>query len=188
MLQAAGWWVTYFAMKPVSAISCGGQERKTVHAWTDAAGASRWIAAVIRTEEGFFWTRSRLPDVLWDQFLPRGDEQIGSQELMAIPLMAATFDSHIDGSMLTLAIDNSGVVGNLVKGSGSAADHNLAIARIWLNFAAAGIAPWFLKVETKCNVADGPTRDTFEDVRRLSAQYVQPRGPDWISDIWQVAH
>ena len=188
MPQAAGWWVSYFAMKPVSAIACGGRERKVVHAWTDAAGASRWIAAIIRTEAGFFWTRSRLPDALWDQFLPRGDEQIGSQELMAIPLMAATFEDYIKDSLLSLAIDNSGVVGNMVKGSGSAADHNLAIARIWLNFAAAGVAPWFLKVETKCNVADGPTRDNFEEVLRLSARFVEPRWPDWIADIWKVAH
>ena len=62
MLQAVEWWINYFALSPVSTISCGGADRRVVHAWTDAAGASRWLAAVIRTEAGFFWTRSKLPD------------------------------------------------------------------------------------------------------------------------------
>ena len=108
-----------------------------MRAWTDAAGASRWVAAVIHTSGGFLWTRARLPDALWDQFLPREDEQIGSQELMAVPLLAATFQDYLQGATLTLAIDNSGVVGNVIKGVGSASDHNAAIAKLWLNFAAA---------------------------------------------------
>ena len=186
MMQAAAWWVKYFAILPVSNIQCGGFERKAVRAWTDAAGASRWVAAVIHTSGGFLWTRARLPDALWDQFLPREDEQIGSQELMAVPLLAATFQDYLQGATLTLAIDNSGVVGNVIKGVGSASDHNAAIAKIWLNFAAAGVSPWIIKVETKCNLADGPTRDTFEDLRRLNARWVEPRWPSWIADIWAI--
>ena len=31
-------------------------------------------------------------------------------------------------------------------------------------------------------------RENFEEVLRLSARFVQPRWPDWIADIWKVAH
>ena len=186
MIQAAEWWIGYFALSAVSIISCGGTDRRVVRAWTDAAGASRWLAAVLHTEVGFFWTRALLPQLIWDQFLPREDEQIGGQELMAIPLMAATFRDLIEGALIIIAVDNSGVVGNLIRGSGSAADHNAAIARIWLDFAAEAVGPYVIKVETKCNVADGPTRDFFGDMIRLNAQWIEPRWPDWIQDIWRL--
>ena len=141
---------------------------------------------MVHTTEGFFWTRAQLPQLIWDQFIPRGDEQIGGQELMAVPLMAATFGHLISGSLLILAIDNSGVVGNLIKGSGSAPDHNAAIGKIKLDFAADGISAYVVKVETACNVADGPTREKFDQMSRLHAQWVEPRWPRWIQDIWEL--
>ena len=68
--------------------------------------------------------------MVWRQFLPRQDEQIGRQELMAVPLLLGTFGSLLKDSLLILAIDNSGVVGSLLKGRGSAEDHNTAIAKV----------------------------------------------------------
>ena len=65
--------------------------RRHAQAWTDAARASRWLAAVVHVEGRFFWTRTRVPEEIWAQFLPREDEQIGGQELMAVPLLLATF-------------------------------------------------------------------------------------------------
>ena len=145
-----------------------------MRAWTDAAGISRWLAAVILTEEGFLWTRAKIPPVVWRQLLARSDEQIGGQELMAVPLLTATFKEHLQGALVILAIDNQGVVGSLVRGAGSACDHNAAIARVWLDFAADAISPWIVRVETKCNVADGPTRQAI---------WTEPRWLPWVQDF-----
>ena len=160
--------------------------RRHVQAWTDAAGASRWLAAVVHVEGRFFWTRTRVPEEIWVQFLPREDEQIGGQELMAVPLLLATFKHLLHSALVTLAVDNMGVVGNLIKGRGSAEDHNCAIARVWLDVAACGIALHVVKVDTACNLADGPTRDEFRLLSRLGAVWVDPQWPAWAAYFWKM--
>ena len=120
------------------------------------------------------------------QFLPREDEQIGGQELMAVPLLLGTFGELLRGSLLLLAIDNSGVVGSLIAGRGSADDHNAAIAKVWLSFAALSVAPHFVRVETSCNVADGPTRENLHFMERLQATWCEPRWPEWAIDFWTI--
>ena len=41
------------------------------------------------------------------------------------------------------------------------------------------------KVSTHCNIADGPSRDFFEQMEQLNATYVDPIMPEWIGKIWQ---
>ena len=88
--------------------------------------------------------------------------------------------------MVILAIDNQGVVGSLVRGAGSAPGHNAAVAKVWLDFAADSVAPWIIRVETACNVADGPTRDFLDHLSLMQARWVEPRWPSWIEDIWSM--
>ena len=154
--------------------------------WTDAAGASHWLSAVPRTGDDFRWTRAMIPEITWRQLLPRNDEQIGAQELLALPLMMATFGPWLQGALVMLAVDNSGVVGSMISGRGSAADHNAAIGRIWLDFAAANMAVHFIRVESACNVADGPTREDFSYMARLQAEWLDPKWPLWIEDFWTI--
>ena len=183
---AAAWWIRYFEHSPCASMQCRSDGRHHVHAWTDAAGASRWLAAVIHLDGRFLWTRVKLPLEIWEQFLAREDEQIGGQELMAVPLLLATFEHLIRGSLMTLAIDNLGVVGGLIAGRGSAADHNAAIAQVWLDIAAMNVAPHFLKVDTACNLADGPTREDLSLIQRLGATWLEPRWPAWAMDFWRM--
>ena len=61
---------------------------------------------------------------------------------------------------------------------------NAAIAQIWLDVAAYGLAPHFIKVDTACNLADGPTRDDLSLMRRLNAIWVDPKWPAWAGDLW----
>ena len=87
------------------------------------------------------------------------------------------------GALVILGIDNQGVVGGLVRGAASATDHNEAVAKVWFDFAKEAIAPWSIRVETDCNVADGPTREHLHQVNALGAQFREPRWPDWIEDF-----
>ena len=105
---------------------------------------------------------------------------------MAVPLLLATFGDFLRGALLLLAIDNSGVVGSLIAGRGTAFDHNAAIARVWLHMAELGVVPHVVRVETTCNVADGPTRDDFRFLSRLQARFVEPVWPEWIEDYLTI--
>ena len=118
--------------------------------------------------------------------LPHNDEQIGAQELLALPLMTATFEPLLRGALVVLAVDNAGTVGSVVAGRGSAPDHNAAIGRIWLDFAALGVAVHLVRVESACNVDDGPTREDFSYLLRLKAEWLEPKLPQWIHDFWAL--
>ena len=106
--------------------------------------------------------------------------------MMAVPLLAASFQAQLCGSLAILAIDNQGVVGGLVRGASVAPDHNAAVAKIWLDFAAESVSPWIIRVETKCNIADGPTRGDLHHLSLMEAHWVPPRWPEWIQDIWAM--
>ena len=41
------------------------------------------------------------------------------------------------------------------------------------------------RVESKANIADGPTRDDFEHLTALQAVFVEPVLPPWIYEIWE---
>ena len=71
-------------------------------------------------------------------------------------------------------------------GRGAAFDHNAAIARVWPHLAELGVAPHVVRVETSCNVADGPTRDDFRFLVRLNARWREPAWPEWIEDYWTI--
>ena len=144
------------------------------------------MAAVLRTTTGFYWTRAKIPEETWAKLVPRNDEQIGAQELLALPLLTATFAQKLQGSLVVLAVDNAGTVGSVISGRGSAPDHNAAIGRIWLDFAAAGLAVHLVRVESACNVADGPTREDFTYLVKLGAEWVAPKWPAWIHDFWAL--
>ena len=90
------------------------------------------------------------------------------------------------GALVILAIDNQGVVGGLVKGTSSASDHNATVAHIWLDFAVNASAPWVIRVETDCNVADGPTREKLEELNLMQAHYIEPKWPPWVVDFWKM--
>ena len=86
LCRAADWWLQCLPMSPKFVHRAVSASRPTVRTWTDAAGASRWLAAVAWTGSRWLWTRLRVPDAVWAQLLPRNDEHIGMQELLAVPL------------------------------------------------------------------------------------------------------
>ena len=110
--------------------------RRSFIAWTDASGADRWLAAVLLDAAGSCWyTRCQTPQWLWDQLLPRGDHQIGIQEALAVLLFFATFRETLADSVVTVYVDNSGVMHNYVNGGSKAPETNAMIAVFWLQCA-----------------------------------------------------
>ena len=90
--------------------------RPTVHAYTDASGADRWLAAYLRDEElQWWWTRVQVPERVWELFFDREDNRMGVPELLAIALLLQTFSDKFDGKALFAWCDNFGVVGAIKK-------------------------------------------------------------------------
>ena len=188
LLNATTWFMAYLSM---AASGQGarrmrpGQVLPHVRMWTDAAGESRMIAAVIEIHGEWHYTYMKVPQSLWDQLLPRGDHQIGVQEMLAIVLGLNTFESWMQHSRLTNYIDNDGVLLGVLKASSRAPEVTVMIARLWLLMADWDTTYVAGRVESKANVADGPTRDRWELLEHLKAVYHEPQLPDWLMDLWQ---
>ena len=107
------------------------------------------------------------------------------QELLAIPLALATFQAELADAVATFYVDNEGVLGGLIKGSCTAMDMNQAIGYVWLNVAELNLGLFGLRVESKANIADGPTREYLDFLDELGAQYRVPALPNWCYDLWE---
>ena len=132
LLAACRWWCQYFGQRPHILLSAKTDGRQRVLAWTDAAGASRKIAAVVFVAGCWRYTAVRVPDHIWAQLLPRRDNQITMQEFLAVPLLLATFAAELRSGLVLLAVDNQGVLGALVSGRAGVDDLNMGI---WENVA-----------------------------------------------------
>ena len=183
LVAACWWWISYLQLRPPSLFSAV-KKRKHSIIWTDAAGASRWIAAVVFVDNRWLWTRMIVPQSVWDCFLARNDDQIGMQELLAIPLAFETFASEVKDTLSTLFVDNNGVLGGLIRGSCMAADLNQAIGSLWLDIARLQIGLHAVRVESKANIADGPTREFLGLLGELGASFVPPKLPAWTMKLW----
>ena len=118
--------------------------------------------------------------------MPRRDEQIGLQELIAIPLAYWTFRHLVAEALITVACDNQGVLHALVQGRAAAEDANRAIGLIWLDVAELGIAMHVVRVESHANLADGPSRDSLDRMLARDASFHEPQLPAWLWSIWDV--
>ena len=125
-----------------------------------------------------------VPPSVWECFLARDDDQIGMQELLAIPLAFETFSSEVRNTLSIIFIDNNGVLGGLIRGSCMAADLNQAIGNVWLDIARLQIGLHAVRVESKANIADGPTREFLALLGELGASFVPPKLPDWTMKLW----
>ena len=180
---AIQWFAVYLEKLPV-AMHRGFAQRQLVVTWHDAAGESRWVAAVIRVKSKYFWTRIRTPQHLWDQLTPREDEQIGFQELLGAVLVLGTFAEWLSGTLWVSFGDNDGVTYALAKGGGHNEECNMVIGKLWLAVAELDTDLHVARVESKANIADGPSRDDISMLNQLQAVYVEPVLPQWIHDLW----
>jgi len=154
--------------------------------WHDAAGESRWVAAVIRVGEDFLWTRIKTPQHLWVQLAPRADHQIGFQELLGLVLLLGTFSKQLQGTAWVSSADNDGVTHAVAKGEGHNEECNLVIGKGWLEVAGLDCDLHVARVESKANIAEGPSRVEFCFLDDLGEEYVPPVLPSWFNDIWAI--
>ena len=79
-------WCQYLRGRPLSVHRAVGCSRPQVITWSDAAGESGWIAAVVHVNGTFYWTRMLTPQAIWDQLIPRDGSSLSTLlELSCLP-------------------------------------------------------------------------------------------------------
>jgi hypothetical protein len=179
--RSCEWWIHYLSCNPEYVIDPLSSGRPTIRLWTDASGVSRWLCGVLHTRCGWLWTSMQLPQLVWDQLLDREDHQIQYQEFLAIVLAVETFD--IADAMILGFVDNNSVLAAIPKGSSRNPEVALGIAKLWETFTSRNVAWFGIRVASKSNVADGPTRNDFAYMDLLKAKFVAPKLPAWTTDI-----
>ena len=120
------------------------------------------------------------------QFLRRGDNYIGIQEQLAITMLMESYGERIRNCCITVYVDNQGVLGAIVTGSSRSPEQNILIARLWMEMAERSVALVIRRVESKANIADGPTRYFLDDLFHLGACQTEAVLPKWACGIWSV--
>ena len=99
---------------------------------------------------------------------------MGQLELLAGPLALATWPAVLRHTKLFHFIDNDSAAACLVKGYSPQVDSSPLVGDYWLKAAAAGLDVYIDRVESKSNLADGPSRLDYQVVHSLGGKYVPP--------------
>ena len=130
------------------------------HAVLTADGASNgWGVAVIRGDRVWL-ARGSVPSSLLAS-LKKKKTYIFYLEALAQCLGAWLFEPEL-GSSYWAFVDNTSAEFALRKGYSRDGDANRLTAFFWASIAAAGAAPWFERVASAAQVADGPSRGDME--------------------------
>ena len=70
--------------------------------------------------------------------------------------------------------------------TGAATEVALAIGKLWLHLASLGTDLYAARVESKANIADGPTREDLSLLAELGATFFQPVLLSWVYEIWDL--
>ncbi len=73
-----------------------------------------------------------------------------------------------------------------MKGISSHVETSMSLTALQLRIAATCLSVAYVRVGSNANVADGPSRLCFEDMRRLQARFVIPALPQHVHNIRTV--
>ena len=171
--KAVDWWLEVLADRVTQKVPTR-RRTKMVQLFTDARSKPPRLAAVLVTEEGIWYTDLEPSQELWDTLRDRRDKQIMAWEMLAIALGTSTFAEQLKGKLVRVWCDNVGAEKALSAGAAKATDHNMQIHALWLQAARNGHGLWIERVPTDDNVADLPSREEYELLERIGAQWTKP--------------
>lgn len=139
------------------------------------AGRAILGAVLIDPLEGFdiSYTYWIVPDEILTRWCPR-QTYMFPLEIMAGPLAMITWKSKVSDRHIIHFIDNDGAASSLVRGYSPAVDSAQLVAEYWLHSAQARAFVYIDRVESKSNLADGPSRLDFTLMRSLHATFYEP--------------
>ena len=106
-----------------------------------------------------------VPQAIVDRWLPKAT-YMNQLETLAAPLALATWSSELAGRDVLHFVDNDGAASSLVKGFSPKQDTSALAGEYWVLAATRRINLYIDRVESKSNLADGPSRQEFAFVTR----------------------
>ena len=113
-----------------------------------------------------------LPGIL-ALWLPK-QNHMSQLELLAAPFAISTWKFKCSNRSILLFVDNNGAAANLVKGYSAQVDSAAIVGHFWLLAASLKLSVYIDRVESKSNIADGPSREEFELLKSLGAKWIPP--------------
>ena len=107
-------------------------------------------------------------------FRSRRDNQIISLVLLSIALELSTFSMILKGRRVRIWSDNNGSEASLRKGRARSFDHNALVHCLWRKAALDQLHLWVGRVPSELNIADPPSRESYEVLQALQAEPVPP--------------
>ena len=99
-----------------------------------------------------------------------------------------TFAHLIKGKRVVIYIDSTAAIGSIVKGHSKRQDINLYAGTAWHILADLGVTPYFVRVPSKQNPADAPSRSEFADLEAdPGAEWLRPRWPPQAEGLVDVS-
>ena len=98
----------------------------------------------------------------------------GQLELLAAPLAFQTWADRLQNRLIVHFCDNDSASASLIKGYSPKVDSTSLVGDFWLLVARSHAFVYIDRVESKSNLADGPSRLSFSEVERLGAVWTPP--------------
>ena len=187
--SALTWWLEVLSLQVLQVRPWVWPASRPVQIYCDAAGAPARLAAVVFTDDGrTFYTDVAPPQSLLDYFIDRSDNQICSLELCAIALGLSTFGHFCTGRKVHVWSDNSGSENAVRRGSAKVWDHNEVVHAIWAKAAMLQCHMRVDRVPTEVNIADLPSRHSYNLLREMQAEFVPPVLDEffWNEQAWNT--
>ena len=105
--------------------------------------------------------------------------------MVAVVLGTYTWLEDLRDVVLTVYVDNEGVRYSMISGTSKLPEVALSVARMWHLVADVKVGLLVRRVESKSNVADGPTRENLNYLQKLGAIECAPVLPQWVFDLWR---
>jgi len=173
-----------------------GDSKPPIILYTDASDvpervSDRWVvgAVMLDVSKDFdmhhtFWS---VPQEIIDKWIPK-QSYMGQLETLACPLALYTWSSQVHRRRVLLFVDNDSAASCLVRGFSPKQDTCSLVGQFWLAASESEVEVYIDRVESKSNIADGPSRLAFELLHSLSSKFTPPcTSPFFTSDIsWFV--
>ena len=141
---------------------------------------------VLTPSGNWYYCAAQVPSWLLCQLQDRGDNQIPVLEALAVVMGLHTFQSMIESGCVTAFCDNNCVLQSFLKGTSRATEVNMMCGRLWLEMAKWEVGLHLLRVSSKSNPSDGPSRGNYELAEELKMTRVAVIWPEWLTEIMEI--
>ena len=155
--------------------------QKPVILYTDASDVpgrtpQRLVGAVLYdpVDEALLFSSWAVTSSLVNTWLTK-ETYMGQLEILAAPFAFSTWKERLANRSVLLFIDNDAAAASLVKGYSPKGDSAQIVGEFWILVAMLRSHVYIDRVESKSNIADGPSRNDYSLVKSLKGIWSSPK-------------